>query len=241
MLLCIDEVQTGNGRSGQLYAYMVHGLNRTSSPQPRGWAAACPSARRSWAKRSKDTLTYGDHGSTFGGNPVACAGAVSILSRLDEDFLQGVRERAGIHPRRTGGREGRQGRGRPRPQMLGIETEKPAGEISPPVLRARAGLDGEEQGAAFAAAQHRLGRPQNRGRRAERGDRGVKRRYLVLSSGAVFEGYALGAEGEGLGELVFTTNMCGYPETLTDPSYAGADHHADLPPHRQLRHHPRGL
>ena len=49
----------------------------------------------------------------------------------------------------------------------------------------------------------------------------MKRRYLVLSSGAVFEGYALGAEGEGMGELVFTTNMCGYPETLTDPSYAG--------------------
>ena len=49
----------------------------------------------------------------------------------------------------------------------------------------------------------------------------MKRRYLVLSSGAVFEGLALGAEGEGLGELVFTTNMCGYPETLTDPSYAG--------------------
>ena len=49
----------------------------------------------------------------------------------------------------------------------------------------------------------------------------MKKRYLVLSSGAVFEGLALGAEGEGLGELVFTTNMCGYPETLTDPSYAG--------------------
>lgn len=49
----------------------------------------------------------------------------------------------------------------------------------------------------------------------------MKKRYLVLSSGAVFEGLALGAEGEGMGELVFTTNMCGYPETLTDPSYAG--------------------
>ena len=45
-------------------------------------------------EKVRDTLTYGDHGSTFGGNPVACAGAVSILSRLDEDFLQGVRERA---------------------------------------------------------------------------------------------------------------------------------------------------
>ena len=69
----------------------------------------------------------------------------------------------------------------------------------------------------------------------------MKRRYLVLSSGAVFEGYALGAEGEGLGELVFTTNMCGYPETLTDPRLRRADHTADLSPHRQLRHHPRGF
>ena len=49
----------------------------------------------------------------------------------------------------------------------------------------------------------------------------MKKRYLVLASGEVFEGLAFGAEGEGLGELVFTTNMCGYPETLTDPSYAG--------------------
>lgn len=49
----------------------------------------------------------------------------------------------------------------------------------------------------------------------------MKKRYLVLASGEVFEGLAFGAEGEGIGELVFTTNMCGYPETLTDPSYAG--------------------
>ena len=45
----------------------------------------------------------------------------------------------------------------------------------------------------------------------------MKRRYLVLSSGAVFEGYALGAEGEGMGELVFTTITCGDPDPLTDP------------------------
>ena len=47
------------------------------------------------------------------------------------------------------------------------------------------------------------------------------RAYLVLSSGDVFEGWAFGAEADGIGELVFTTNMCGYIETLTDPSYAG--------------------
>ncbi len=45
--------------------------------------------------------------------------------------------------------------------------------------------------------------------------------YLVLNNGAVFEGRRIGADGDGLGELVFTTGMEGYLETLTDPSYAG--------------------
>ena len=45
--------------------------------------------------------------------------------------------------------------------------------------------------------------------------------YLVLSDGAVFEGEGFGADADGLGELVFTTGMTGYVETLTDPSYAG--------------------
>ena len=49
----------------------------------------------------------------------------------------------------------------------------------------------------------------------------MKTAYLVLSSGQVFPGQRIGAEGDGLGELVFTTGMTGYLETLTDPSYAG--------------------
>lgn len=48
-----------------------------------------------------------------------------------------------------------------------------------------------------------------------------KKRYLVLSDGTVYEGYAFGADVESIGELVFTTGMCGYIETLTDPSYYG--------------------
>lgn len=48
-----------------------------------------------------------------------------------------------------------------------------------------------------------------------------KKRYLVLSDGTVYEGYAFGADVESTGELVFTTGMCGYIETLTDPSYYG--------------------
>ena len=49
----------------------------------------------------------------------------------------------------------------------------------------------------------------------------LKKGYLVLSNGKVFEGKLFGAECETLGELVFTTGMCGYIETLTDPSYCG--------------------
>ena len=49
----------------------------------------------------------------------------------------------------------------------------------------------------------------------------MKKAYLVLNNGRVFEGTRIGAEGDGLGELVFTTGMTGYLETLTDPSYAG--------------------
>ncbi|WP_295586077.1 carbamoyl phosphate synthase small subunit [uncultured Oscillibacter sp.] len=49
----------------------------------------------------------------------------------------------------------------------------------------------------------------------------MKKGYLVLQDGRVFEGIRFGAEGDTVGELVFTTGMCGYIETLTDPSYAG--------------------
>lgn len=49
----------------------------------------------------------------------------------------------------------------------------------------------------------------------------MKKRYLVLENGEIFEGYAFGADSAAVGELVFTTGMCGYIETLTDPSYCG--------------------
>ena len=51
--------------------------------------------------------------------------------------------------------------------------------------------------------------------------RNRKKAYLVLADGTVYEGYAFGAECESIGELVFTTGMCGYMETMTDPSYSG--------------------
>ena len=128
MLFCIDEVQTGNGRSGELYAYMVHGLKPDIVSTAKGLGGGLPIGATLLGEKVRDTLTYGDHGSTFGGNPVACAGAVSILSRLDEGFLQGVRERADYIRGELAGAKGVRGvdgLG----LMLGIETEKSAGEI----------------------------------------------------------------------------------------------------------------
>ena len=222
MLLCIDEVQTGNGRSGELYAYMAHGLNPDIVSTAKGLGGGLPIGATLLGEKVQNVLTYGDHGSTFGGNPVACAGAVSILSRLDEALFAGVRERADYIRGELEGAKGVIGVERPGADARRRDGKERRGESSPACL-ARGVL------VLTAKSKVRLLPPLNIGwddlekadRHSERGDRGVKRRYLVLSSGAVFEGYALGAEGEGLGELVFTTNMCGYPETLTDPSYAG--------------------
>ena len=49
----------------------------------------------------------------------------------------------------------------------------------------------------------------------------MKKGYLVLQDGQVFKGFRFGGTADAVGELVFTTGMCGYLETLTDPSYAG--------------------
>ncbi len=128
MLLCVDEVQTGNGRSGKLYAYMVYGLKPDLVSTAKGLGGGLPIGATLFGEAVKDVLTYGDHGSTFGGNPVACAGAVSILSRIDEELFQGVRERSAYIKAELSAAKGVKnvsGLG----LMLGIETEKSAAEI----------------------------------------------------------------------------------------------------------------
>lgn len=129
MLLCVDEVQTGNGRSGELYAYMVHGLKPDLASTAKGLGGGLPIGATMFADSTKDLFVPGDHGSTFGGNPVACAGAVSILSRIDDALLQGVRERSDYIRRELAGAKGVRavtGLG----LMLGIETEKGAAEVA---------------------------------------------------------------------------------------------------------------
>lgn len=92
MLIVIDEVQTGNGRTGKLYAHEHYGIKPDIFSTAKGLAGGLPIGATLFSEKVKDILPAGSHGSTFGGNPIAAAGAVNVLSRLDNDFLATVEE-----------------------------------------------------------------------------------------------------------------------------------------------------
>ncbi len=94
ILLIIDEVQTGNGRTGRLYAYQHYGIAPDIATTAKGLAGGLPLGATMFFDKTEKTLAAGDHGSTFGGNPVACAGALSILSRIDDKLLLEVQGKA---------------------------------------------------------------------------------------------------------------------------------------------------
>ena len=123
MLLIFDEVQTGNGRSGTLYAYEQFGVKPDVVTTAKGLGGGLPIGACMVFERAVGALTPGSHGSTFGGNPVAAAGAVNIISRLDGQTLAGVRARSEYIRTRLEGAEGIKsvsGMG----LMLGVETER---------------------------------------------------------------------------------------------------------------------
>ena len=93
VLMC-DEVQVGNGRSGYLYGYMHYGIQPDVFTTAKGLCAGLPLGATVLGEKVESVLGYGDNGSTFGGNPICCAGAISTLSRMDEALLAGVRERS---------------------------------------------------------------------------------------------------------------------------------------------------
>ena len=128
ILLMVDEVQTGNGRSGSLYAYMTYGLKPDVVSTAKGLAGGLPLGATLLGEKVQNVLGYGDHGSTFGGNPVCCAGALSILQRLDEAFLSEVRAKSAYLFEALKDMEGVEavsGLG----LMIGIKTTKPAGDV----------------------------------------------------------------------------------------------------------------
>lgn len=128
MLVIIDEVQTGNGRTGKLYSYMHYGITPDIVSTAKGLAGGLPLGCTMLGEKVQDILTPGSHGSTFGGNPICCAGALSILSRLDDVMFEEINKRSEYIVSRLNGVKGVKsvsGRG----LMLGIECEKPAKDV----------------------------------------------------------------------------------------------------------------
>ena len=128
ILLLVDEVQTGNGRTGALYAYMNYGVTPDIVSTAKGLGGGLPLGATLFGEKTQGVLQNGDHGSTFGGNPVSCAGALSILSRIDDAFLAEVREKSARVFSALEGAEGVEavsGMG----LMIGVKPVKPAGDV----------------------------------------------------------------------------------------------------------------
>ncbi|MBQ5725299.1 MAG: acetylornithine/succinylornithine family transaminase [Clostridia bacterium] len=122
VLLILDEVQTGNGRSGHLYAYQHYGVEPDILTTAKGLAGGLPLGATLFFEKTHGVLGPGQHGSTFGGNPVAAAGACYILDRLDDALLSEVQAKSAYIKETLEGAKGVKsvsGLG----LMLGIETE----------------------------------------------------------------------------------------------------------------------
>lgn len=128
IVLIIDEVQSGNGRSGRMYAYQNYDIQPDVVSTAKGLAGGLPIGAVLLGEKVKDIFSYGDHGSTFGGNPVSCAAALSIVNRIDDKLLAEVREKSAYLFDAFGkadGIEAVSGMG----LMIGLTTAKPVGEV----------------------------------------------------------------------------------------------------------------
>ena len=126
LVFMVDEVQTGNGRTGRLYSYMHYGVQPDVVTTAKGLAAGLPMGAALMSERVSEVLGYGDHGSTFGGNPVCAAAAISVLGRMDEAFLADVTAKGEyVRKRLTDAECEVSGLG----LMIGIKTKKPVGEV----------------------------------------------------------------------------------------------------------------
>ena len=94
ILLVIDEVQTGNGRTGKLYAYENYDIAPDIVSTAKGLAGGLPIGATLFFDKTEDTLKPGLHGSTFGGNPISCAAAINVISRIDEKLLSEVKAKS---------------------------------------------------------------------------------------------------------------------------------------------------
>ena len=128
LLLVADEVQCGNGRSGELYAYMNFGINPDVVSTAKGLAGGLPLGATMLGEKVKDIFGAGMHGSTFGGNPICSAAALNVLSRIDDKLLNEVKAKSKYIFDQLYGAKGVvsvSGLG----LMIGVETERPASEV----------------------------------------------------------------------------------------------------------------
>jgi len=128
IVLIVDEVQTGNGRTGMLYAYQHFGIQPDVVSTAKGLGGGLPIGAVLMGEKVQNVLGYGDHGSTYGGNPVCCAGALSVIQRLDDGFLSRVRRLSGYVFSSFHGAKGVEsvaGLG----LMVGIKTVAPAADV----------------------------------------------------------------------------------------------------------------
>ena len=126
--LIVDEVQTGNGRTGKLYAYQHFGITPDIVSTAKGLGGGLPIGATLMGEKVQKVLQPGDHGSTYGGNPVCCAGALSVIGRLDDAFLDAVgRKSAHVFAalENAPGIESVTGLG----LMIGVKTVKPAKQV----------------------------------------------------------------------------------------------------------------
>lgn len=128
-LLMCDEVQCGNGRSGTLYAYMQYGLSPDVVTTAKGLGGGLPLGATLLGDKVAELFTPGSNGSTFGGNPIAAAGALYVLSELDDDLLAGVRRKSELICAALTGAPG-VGSVTGLGLMLGVQTALPAKEVA---------------------------------------------------------------------------------------------------------------
>lgn len=129
ILMVVDEVQTGNGRTGAYFAYENFDIEPDIVSTAKGLGGGLPIGAVLFGDKVKNVVTPGSHGSTFGGNPVCAAGAASVVSRIDDDFLLSIREKSEYIKdflKNVNGVKSISGMG----LMLGIEIEKNAKDVA---------------------------------------------------------------------------------------------------------------
>jgi len=127
-LLGLDEVQTGVGRTGSFFAFEQLGVRPDLVTLAKGLANGLPIGALLVADSADRAFVPGDHGSTFGGNPVSAAAAGAVVEAIDDELLANVGERAGELTARLAefpGVESVRGRG----LLIGVETAAPAADV----------------------------------------------------------------------------------------------------------------